>query len=100
MRRRGRRGSAADLWAQCRICVADLRVIERNGDICIDFANIGSVSGDGGGGKKGEDERGGDGGDMKISMELTTLGSRVRALPRKCHVSRSRGVRAATRGDR
>lgn len=34
-----------------RVYVADLQVIERNGDICIDFANIGFVNGGGGGEK-------------------------------------------------
>lgn len=35
-----------------RTYVADLPVIERNGDICIDFANIGFVNGRGGEGEE------------------------------------------------
>lgn len=44
-----RRRSEVDLRAQCRVYVADLQVIERNGDISIDFANIGFVNGETGG---------------------------------------------------
>lgn len=72
-----------------RVYVADLQVIERNGDICIDFANIGFVNGGGGG---GEDERGG--GDMKISIELTTFSFHVRARLGKCHICRRAAVLA------
>lgn len=73
-----------------RVYVADLQVIERNGDICIDFANIGFVNG-------GGDERGG--GDMKISIELTTFSFHVRARPGKMsHLSQSGSISAATRG--
>lgn len=55
----GRRREA-DPRTQRRVYVTDLQVIERNGDICIDFANIGFVNGDTGGmkGRAGRGRRG------------------------------------------
>lgn len=71
-----------------RVYVADLQVIERNGDICIDFANIGFVN------EGREDEGGRGGGDMKISIELTTVSFHVCARLGKCHICRRAAVLA------